>query len=69
MKKLVLFFAVVSAVAFASCGGKQQAQQEEATPVAEETYVVEEAAVEVTPDSMIIEEAPVAEGEVVEVAE
>lgn len=74
MKKLVLFFAIVSAVALASCGGKQKAaEQEEAVAPQEEvvgTYEVEEVAAEVTPDSVVVvEEAPVAEGEVVEVAE
>ena len=42
MKKLVLFFAVATAVAFASCGNKE-AKTEEA-PVAEEVVAVEEVA-------------------------
>ena len=71
MKKLVLFFAIVSAVAMASCGGKQKAAQEETVPQEEVvgTYEVEEVEADVTPDSVFVEEAPVAEGEVVEVAE
>ncbi|MDD2799705.1 MAG: hypothetical protein PHV20_14030 [Bacteroidales bacterium] len=38
MKKLVLFFAVVAAVSFASCGSKAT---EEATPAVDSTVVVD----------------------------
>lgn len=58
MKKLVLFFAVIVAVSFASCGNKAEAPAEEAI----EEVAVEEA---VEADSVVaVEEAveaPVAE--------
>ena len=45
MKKLVLFFAVATAVAFASCGNKEAKTEEavvEEAPVVEEVVAVEE---------------------------
>ncbi len=53
MKKLVLFFAVATAVAFASCGNK-----EAKTEATEEVVAVEEVAVveEVAADTTIVEE-------------
>jgi len=57
MKKLVLFFAVIVAVSFASCGNKAEAPAEE---VATEEVAVEEAATPV--DSVAVEDvAPAAE--------
>lgn len=59
MKKLVLFFAVATAVAFASCGNKE-AKTEEA-PVVEEVVAVEEVAAvdttiaEVAADTVVAE--------------
>lgn len=46
MKKLVLFLAVATAVAFASCGAKEEAAVEEVVveEVADTTVVVEEVA-------------------------
>ncbi|MDR1699325.1 MAG: hypothetical protein LBR75_05840 [Prevotellaceae bacterium] len=44
MKKLVLFFAAATAVAFASCGPKAQ-EAEVVEPVVEEATIVEEAIV------------------------
>lgn len=55
MKKLVLFFAVIVAVSFASCGNKAEAPAEEAT---EEVVAAEEA---VATDSAAVEAAPAAE--------
>ena len=59
MKKLVLFLAVATAVAFASCGSKaeEEAATEEVAPVEE---VVEAPAEEVVTDSTVVE-APVEE--------
>ena len=59
MKKLVLFLAVATAVAFASCGSKaeEEAATEEVAPVEE---VVEAPAEEVVADSTVVE-APVEE--------
>ena len=59
MKKLVLFLAVATAVAFASCGSKaeEEAATEEVAPVEE---VVEVPAEEVVTDSTVVE-APVEE--------
>ena len=44
MKKLVLFMAVATAVAFAACGNNEEATEEEVAeePVAEEAAPVEE---------------------------
>ena len=53
MKKLVLFFAVIVAVSFASCGNKP------AEAPAEEVVATEE---------VVVEEAPVAEGDTLVVA-
>ena len=59
MKKLVLFFAVATAVAFASCGNKEAKTEE--TPVAEEVVAVEEVAAvdttvaEVAADTVVAE--------------
>jgi uncharacterized protein YpmB len=55
MKKLVLFFAVIVAVSFASCGNKAEAPAEEVAT--EEVVAVEEAAPVAEADSL----APVAE--------
>jgi hypothetical protein len=55
MKKLVLFFAVIVAVSFASCGNKAEAPAEEVAT--EEVVAVEEAAPVAETDSL----APVAE--------
>ncbi|NLT03789.1 MAG: hypothetical protein GXY09_08005 [Bacteroidales bacterium] len=55
MKKLVLFFAVIVAVSFASCGNKAEAPAEEVAT--EEVVAVEEAAPVAEADSV----APVAE--------
>lgn len=56
MKKLVLFLAVATAVAFASCGAKEEAAEEVAAPAVEEVVVEEVAAdttaVEVAADSV-----------------
>ncbi len=59
MKKLVLFLAVATAVAFASCGSKaeEETATEEVAPVEE---VVEAPAEEVVTDSTVVE-APVEE--------
>ena len=59
MKKLVLFLAVATAVAFASCGSKaeEEAATEEVAPVEE---VVEAPAEEFVTDSTVVE-APVEE--------
>lgn len=51
MKKLVLFFAAVVAVAFASCGAKETTEE----VVAEDAVVVEEV-VEVPADSAVVVE-------------
>lgn len=57
MKKLVLFFAVIVAVSFASCGNKPaEAPAEEV--VATEEVAVEEAPVAAEGDSAVVE-APV----------
>jgi len=58
MKKLVLFFAVLVAVSFASCTPKAEAPAEEAT---EEVVAVEEAAADSTVAPAAEEAAPVAE--------
>lgn len=59
MKKLVLFLAVATAVAFASCGSKaeEETATEDVAPVEE---VVEAPAEEVVTDSTVVE-APVEE--------
>ena len=59
MKELVLFLAVATAVAFASCGSKaeEETATEEVAPVEE---VVEAPAEEVVTDSTVVE-APVEE--------
>mgnify|MGYP003524391590 CR=1 FL=1 len=53
MKKLVLFMAAAVAVAFASCGAKEAAAEEEAAPAVEEVVVEEVAA---PADSVVVEE-------------
>jgi len=57
MKKLVLFFAVIVAVSFASCGNKAKTEAPE--EVATEEVAAEEATVAV--DSTAAETAPAAE--------
>lgn len=52
MKKLVLFFAAVVAVAFASCGAKETTEE---AVVTEDAVVVEEV-VEVPADSNVVVE-------------
>ncbi|HBL73067.1 MAG TPA: hypothetical protein DD409_09435 [Bacteroidales bacterium] len=60
MKKLVLFFAVIVAVSFASCGNKTEAPAEEVAT--EEVVAVEEAAPAADSLAPVAEEAaPVAE--------
>jgi hypothetical protein len=61
MKKLVLFFAVIVAVSFASCGNKAEAPAEvtEEVVAAEEVVATDSAAVEAAPAAE--EAAPVAE--------
>ena len=77
MKKLVMFVAVATMIAFASCGNKSEkaeaeeaaAATEEVAPVAEEEVVVEEVvdSAAVTADSAaVVEEAVVAEEVVAE---
>jgi lipoprotein NlpI len=59
MKKLVLFFAVIVAVSFASCGNKTEAPAEEVAT--EEVVAVEEAAPAADTAVVVEEAAPVAE--------
>ncbi|MBR6520421.1 MAG: hypothetical protein IKT77_05520 [Paludibacteraceae bacterium] len=59
MKKLVLFFAVATAVAFASCGNKE-AKTEEA-PVVEDVVAVEEVAAVDTTVAEVVADTVVAE--------
>jgi hypothetical protein len=59
MKKLVLFFAVIVAVSFASCGNKAEAPAEEVAT--EEVVAVEEAAPAADTAVVVEEAAPVAE--------
>ncbi len=59
MKKLVLFFAVIVAVSFASCGNKADAPAEEVAT--EEVVAVEEAAPAADTAVVVEEAAPVAE--------
>lgn len=58
MKKLVLFFAVIVAVSFASCGNKAEAPAEEVAT--EEVVAVEEAAPAADTAAVVEEAAPVA---------
>ncbi|MCI7728059.1 MAG: hypothetical protein PUC14_07615 [Bacteroidales bacterium] len=59
MKKLVLFLAVATAVAFASCGSKAETEETaEEAPVVEEVVVEEPAVEEEVVDSTV---APVEE--------
>ncbi|MFI3297970.1 MAG: hypothetical protein R3Y59_10180 [bacterium] len=66
MKKLVLFFALATAVAFASCGNKEAKTCEQTC----EEAAVEVVAVEEVPaeEAVVAEEAPVAEEVVAEEA-
>jgi uncharacterized protein YcfL len=57
MKKLVLFFAMATMVAFGACSSKTQ----EAAPAAEEVTVEEVIIEEVPADEVPAEEAPAAE--------
>ncbi len=59
MKKLVLFFAAVVAVAFASCGAKEEAPAEEVAPAVEEVAPVVEEVVADTTVAAPAAEAPV----------
>jgi hypothetical protein len=60
MKKVFLFFAVVAAVAFASCNKPAPVVEAEDT-VAVEAVVEDSAAVAVEADTTVVEVAPVAE--------
>jgi hypothetical protein len=61
MKKVFLFFAVVAAVAFASCNKPAPAVDTEDTTTVVEAVVEDSAAVAVEADSTVAEVAPVAE--------
>lgn len=63
MKKLVLFFAVASAVAFVSCCNKEAKNNEATEEVPAAVEVVEEVAVA---DSVVVDSAVVETVEVVE---
>lgn len=64
MKKVVLFFAVATAVALASCGGNKQANTEaeevtepvEAVEVVEEVVVIDSAEIVEIPAEIVVEE-------------